>query len=486
LTSAANFWQGAPQSRCGSGVAFGAAKSISGRSDTVSRRYPLVDLLPRSTTLIVLVCVVLLPTQGALAARRKRPARPAHGRHARTHPRRPVRAHRAPRPVDGGSSVEEHVHLRRGDTLESVLAARGVGTAEAQPWVEAAARVYDLRRVQPRRGVTLRFDRESRALEEVRYEIDDHTLLILAETPDGIEARRESLPYFTEVKGVAGRIERGLREDAAQLGVPEQVIARLGDIFGWDVDVEEGLRAGDEFRVLYENMWQAGIGAPQAGTVIGASLVTDGREVTAVYFEDTDGRGAYYRPSGEALSRTFLRYPVDFTEITSEFSLLRFHPILHVGRPHLGVDFAAPRGTPVRAAASGAVTYSGWLGSLGRCVRLEHPDGLTSTYGHLSRIAAGLAVGSAVERGQVIGYVGATGLATGPHLHYGLERDGEYVDPLALHPAPERPIPAGDRRTFERVEKEVVRHLAALRESGTPQTVFLSRLAEPDAAERPE
>jgi murein DD-endopeptidase MepM/ murein hydrolase activator NlpD len=452
----------------------------------VSRRRPLIDLLPRSTTLVVLVCFVLLPTHVAFGGRRKRPARPAHGRHGREH-RRPARAHRAsPGPAMGASSVEEHVHLRRGDTLESVLAARGVGAAEAQPWVQAATGVYDLRRVRPGRGVTLRFDRESRALEEIRYEIDDHTLLILAETPDGIEARRENLPYFTEVKGVAGRIERGLREDAAQLGVPEEVVARLGDIFGWDVDVEEGLRAGDEFRVLYENMWQAGIGAPQAGTVIGASLVTDGREVTAVYFEDTDGRGAYYRPSGEALSRTFLRYPVDFTEITSEFSLLRFHPILHVGRPHLGVDFAAPRGTPVRAAASGSVSYSGWLGSLGRCVRIDHPDGLTSTYGHLSRIAAGLEVGGAVERGQVIGYVGATGLATGPHLHYGLERDGAYVDPLALHPAPERPIAANDRRAFDRVEKEVVRHLAALPESGTPQTVFLSRLAEPGAQDLPE
>ncbi|HLK12871.1 MAG TPA: peptidoglycan DD-metalloendopeptidase family protein [Candidatus Binatia bacterium] len=451
------------------------------------RRHPLVDLLPRSTTtLLVLACFALLPPQVAHAVRRKRQVRPGHGGHAR-HNGRPPRPKLGPaRAADGGSSVEEHVHIRRGDTLESVLAARGVGTSEARPWVEAATRVYDLRRVQPRRGVTLRFDRESRALEEIRYEIDDHTLLILAETPDGVEARRESLPYFTEVKGVAGRIDRGLREDAAEMGVPEQVIAGLGDIFGWDVDVENGLHAGDEFRVLYENMWQAGIGVPQAGNVIGASLVARGRAVTAVYFEHADGRGAYYRPSGEALSRTFLRYPVDFTEITSEFSLLRFHPILHVDRPHLGVDFAAPRGTPVRAAASGAVSYSGWLRGLGRCVRIDHADGITSTYGHLSRIAAGLDVGGAVERGQVIGYVGATGLATGPHLHYGLERDGEYVDPLALRPATEGPIPPDDRRAFERVETEVVRHLAALRESGAPQTVFLSRLSEVGAQNRPE
>src|SRR5581483_1906179 len=138
---------------------------------------------------------------------------------------------------------------------------------------------------------------------------------ILAETPDGIEARRESLPYFTEVKGVAGRIERGLREDAAQVGVPEQVIARLRDIFGWDGDVEEGLRAGDEFRVLYANMWQAAIGAPQAGTVIGASLARDGREVAGVYFEGRGGRRRYCRRSGEPLTPTFLGYPVDFSEI---------------------------------------------------------------------------------------------------------------------------------------------------------------------------
>ena len=380
---------------------------------------------------------------------------------------------RAPRGTRG--SAAEHLHVRRGDTLEAILAERGIGTAEARPWLAAAARVYDLRRIHPRRGVNLTFDRATHALEAIRYQIDGRTLLVLEAQDDGtIAARRELLPYFVEVKGVAGRIERGLREDTVESHVPARIVSDLADIFGWDVDVAGDLRPGDEFRVVYEDIWQTGGARPEPGNVLGAEIVSRGRATTAVFFEDADGNGGYYRPSGEALSRTFLRYPLEFTEITSDFSLLRRHPILHIFRPHLGVDFAAPRGTPVRAVADGMVSFAGRLKELGRCVRIGHAGALTSCYGHLSGIAPGVQVGAAVKRGQLIGYVGATGLATGPHLHYALDRDGEYVDPLALTGAIEQPVPASARRTFERVQAEMIRQLAALPEMAHPLTVTLS------------
>ena len=413
----------------------------------------------------MLACVVpLLHPSVASAAGRRRAGRQAPAKRVRSAPVEPVRQ----------GSTEDHVHVRRGDTLGSLLAARGVGASEARVWLAAAATVYDVRDLQPRRGVTLRFDRATHALEAIHYEIDDRTLLTLERTANGIRAARAPLPYFIEVKGAAGRIDRGLREDAAAAGVPSRIVSELAEIFGWELDVESGLHAGDEFRVLYENSWQTGGAVPEPGNVLGAELIARGHPLVAVYFEDRDGRGAYYRPSGDPLSRDFLRYPVEFTEVTSEFSLLRDHPILHRSRPHLGVDLAAPVGTPVRAVASGAVSEAGWENELGRCVRVGHGGSITSLYGHLSRFAAGIREGVQVERGQIIGYVGTTGLATGPHLHFAMDRDGEYVDPLALTAAAGARIPDAARRAFERVQAVVTGQLAALPRSAEPRTVSLS------------
>jgi len=392
----------------------------------------------------------------------------------------PARARAAARPEaveERGSRgrAEEHVHLKKGDTLESVLAARGVEAAELRPWIAAANIVYDLRKIRPRRGLTLRFDRATHALEAVRYEIDDRTLLVLERSAaGGITARKAPLPYFKELHGVAGRIDRGLREDASEAGVPPHVVSEVADIFGWELDVANDLRAGDEFRIIYENLWQTGEPSAEAGKVLGAEIVADGRKLTAVYFEDEDGRGGYYRPSGDAMSRALLRYPLEFTQITSEFSLLRPHPILRRSRPHLGVDFAAPPGTPVRAVAQGTVEFSGWAKQLGRAVQIAHAGSLASTYGHLARIAAGVKEGAAVERGQVIGYVGATGLATGPHLHFALHRGDEYVDPLTVIAEREERIPEAARKKFDRLQQVVRARLASLPASPAPRTVSLS------------
>jgi murein DD-endopeptidase MepM/ murein hydrolase activator NlpD len=378
-----------------------------------------------------------------------------------------------------GGEENEHVHVRRGDTLGAILAARGVGAREAQIWVGAAAGVFDVRRLQPRRGVTLRFDRATRTLQAVHYEIDDRSLLVLERTADGIRAARAKLPYFIEVKGAAGRIERGLRDDAAAAGVPPRIVSDLAEIFGWEIDVESALRPGVEFRVVFENAWEAGGARPEPGNVIGAEIVTRGRRLVAVYFEDEDGRGGYYRPSGDPLSREFLRYPVEFTEVTS---LLAAAPASDPApRPHLGVDLAAPIGTPVRAVASGAVNEVGWMNELGHCVRVGHRDALTSLYGHLSRFAAGIRPGAQVERGQIIGYVGSSGLSTGPHLHFAIDRDGEYVDPPRAAGRDGHGDPGEGTPRVRARAGLVTRQLTALAPSGAPRT-----LSRSTAAFRPE
>jgi murein DD-endopeptidase MepM/ murein hydrolase activator NlpD len=382
---------------------------------------------------------------------------------------------RAPSPPRFGSRgiIDEHVHVRRGDSIERILYMRGIGASTAREWMSAAEEVYDLRQVRPRHGLTLRFDRATRSLDSIRYEIDDSSLMVLERQEDGaVEARVEALPYFREVQGIAGRISQGLRDDAIDAGVPPSIAAAMAEVFGWEVEIER-LEPGDEFRVIYENIWEVGRQTPLTGQILGAEIVTRGRTYSAILFEDDDG-SAYYAPNGESLTRTFLRYPVEFTEISSEFSLERFHPVLHRTRPHLGVDLAAPSAPPGRAAASGTVLASGRSGGLGIAVRLSHGDGVTTTYGHLSEIAPGIVEGRTVERGQVIGWVGSTGLATGPHLHYEVALDGEQLDPMRIRLARTAAVPAHLRRSFERARTAVIQHLAALPETDYPVRVALS------------
>lgn len=402
-------------------------------------------------------------------------SRVATTRTTRRTSKRVARAKRVRKAPSGArGTVDEHLHIRKGDTVETILAARGIGITEAREWIAAAADVFDLTRIRPRHGLTLRFDRETHVLESIRYEVDHRNLLVAEQSGDAITARLEDLPYFVEVKGIAGRIERGLREDTVAAGVPARIAADLADILGWDVDVEGGLKPGDQFRVIYENIWQVGMSAPQAGKVLAAELVVGKTTRTAVLFEDADGYGGYYAPSGEAVSRTYLRYPVEFTEITSQFSIDRLHPIKKERRPHWGVDLAAPAGTPVRAAANGVVTVSGWEAGLGKTVRIGHLRSVASTYGHLSAIAPAIVPGAQVERGQVIGYVGSTGLSTGPHLHYELTRDGQHVDPLEFTCEREPAIAPHLVRQFERTKREVTRQLAAIPGTRQPTKLAMS------------
>lgn len=465
----------------------------------MSRRRSLVGVLPCGTApLLVLVCMVSMCLPSLAPAKRWRSAakagdddrsvdrngdagepaasdQPAAG-DVVVDPSEASARPLPPPPVFGSAGdVDEHVHVRQGDTLDHILLLKGIGPSEAYPWLRAAQGAYDLRLVKPKRGFTLHFDRATRQLESVRYEIDDHSLLTLERRPDGtVVGRREALPYFVEVKGIAGRIDRGLKQDTMEAGLPPEVASDLVDIFGWDLDVGANLNPGDEFRIIYENLWETGKSTPSPGKILGAEIVTRGVPLIAVLFETEDGSGGYYAPDGHALSRDFLRYPVEFREISSEFSVARYHPILHRWRPHKGVDLAAPRGTPVRAVADGWVKEAGWMGGLGRAVSLEHVGDRVTTYGHLSDIAPGIQDGASVEQGQVIGYVGSSGLATGPHLHYEVEEGGVALDPMIFQVEPDDPVAEPFRRKFDRVRASLTRSLASLPVSDRPSAVSLS------------
>ena len=377
-------------------------------------------------------------------------------------------------PVVARETIDVHVHLRAGDSLAKILEAQGVAPKESRPWFVALGSAYDLRRLHAGRGLTLQLDRTTRRLLSIRYEVDDRTLLVAELKGEQVVAKQSSLPYFVEVKGVAGHIQDGFIVDTTRAGVPEAVVVQLADIFAWELDLETGLHAGDEFRVLYENLWETGAEHPYPGKIIGAEIVAGGGSTVALLFEDAHGFGSYYRPDGAPVTRALLRYPVEFTEITSGYSQSRFHPILRRRRPHRGVDLAAPHGTPVRAAGDGRVSESEVCRGYGQMVRISHAGSVRSTYAHLSQVAPGIRPGKRVERGQVIGYVGATGLATGPHLHYEIEVSGRHVDPLTVDATA---ATAGKRleprvwTAFSRQSNRVLQQLAGLPQSRRPLTV---------------
>lgn len=250
-------------------------------------------------------------------------------------------------------------------------------------------------------------------------------------------------PYTTSKRGSVdvrlayrtGTIERSLFEDGREAGLSDPLIAKLTEIFGWDIDFALDLREGDSFVVIYEEKFWFGRKVAE-GPILAAEFSNRGRVYRAIGARGRDGKMNYYTPAGVSLRRPFLRTPVQFSSVTSRFSQARYHPILKTWRAHNGVDYAAPVGTPVRATASGRIISVGWNGGYGNSVLIQHTGPYSTLYAHLSSYRSGLRLGQRVEQGEIIGYVGQTGLATGPHLHYELQVYGQYRNPLTFHLPP--------------------------------------------------
>jgi murein DD-endopeptidase MepM/ murein hydrolase activator NlpD len=286
------------------------------------------------------------------------------------------------------------------------------------------------------------------------YGIDE--LRTLRVVRDGDELRADVLArrYETRVATVAGSIESSLFGTIEAIGEEDQLALDLADIYAWDVDFNTEIQSGDSFRVAVEKLSLDGAFA-RYGRILAAEFVRGDRVLRAFRHEGTSGVG-YYDAEGRPLRKAFLRSPLRFTRISSRFSRSRLHPILRVRRAHLGVDYAAPPGTPVAAAADGVVSAAGWMGGYGRTVKIRHANGYETLYGHLSRID--VRRGQRVAQGARVGAVGATGMATGPHLDYRMSRNGRFVDPLRLVSPPAEPVPANEGPAFA----ETLRRSASL------------------------
>ncbi|MDR3417836.1 MAG: peptidoglycan DD-metalloendopeptidase family protein [Nevskia sp.] len=265
-------------------------------------------------------------------------------------------------------------------------------------------------------------------LQELVYPLDEVRTLSVRRNDDGFESAVLTANVERRTAEATGSIENSLFLDAHRSGLNDRMILEFADLFGYDIDFAQDLQEGDRFSVVYEQLYKDGKKL-RDGDILAAEFINNGHTYRAVRFVTGDGSKAYYTPQGQSLRKAFIRTPVDFIRISSTFTLHRWHPILHRMRAHMGTDYAAPTGTPVHASGNGHVEFIGRKGGYGNVMVLRHGPQYETVYGHLSRFQKGLHVGSPVQQGQVIAYVGMTGLATGPHLHYEFRVNGMPVNP---------------------------------------------------------
>ena len=333
--------------------------------------------------------------------------------------------------------------IERGRTLAAALN-RVVSEREIHDLVESARPSYDLKDVRPGQPFRLSLNEDGR-LRTFTYAIDELRTLRVSRRADGLHADIASRQYEVRTGTALGVIESSLFETIDSIGEKDELAMALSEIFAWDIDFNTAIQRGDTFRVAVEKMYLDGE-LRRYGRVLAAEFVNSGRVLKAVRFESQDGTSAYYEPSGEPLKKAFLKSPLLFTRVSSGFSSGRFHPVLHVTRAHNGTDLAAGYGAPVRAIGHGTVVTAGFDGGYGNLVAIRHANGYTSYYGHLSKIL--VRAGTRVSQSDLIGLVGATGLATGPHLHYGIMRNGAWADPMRIQSPKAEPLREEDRPAF--------------------------------------
>ncbi|HEX7731432.1 MAG TPA: peptidoglycan DD-metalloendopeptidase family protein [Rhodanobacter sp.] len=356
-----------------------------------------------------------------------------------------------PNPINPAASTVDDwqvVRVQPGQTLSDIFGGRGLSLTDLQKVMDAAGDAKSaLHNIRPGeefdfllgpggslRGIRFDKDQANRAI--VRLDGPQPTLTLQSRDMDV----REEVAH--------GVIRSSLYAAGDQAGLSAAMVGKLADLFKYDIDFVQDLREGDSFTVIYDDIYRDGARYGE-GDIVAAEFVNQGKRYTAYRFRKADGNYGWFSEDGRPLQKSFLRIPVDFTRISSTFTAARMHPILGRMRAHKGVDYAAPTGTPIHAAGDGVIKYRGWENGYGNFVLIQHDKEISTAYGHMSRFAPGERVGQHVKQGQIIGYVGMTGLATGPHLHYEFRVNGVQRNPQTVTlPKPE-PLPATQLAQFK-------------------------------------
>ena len=350
--------------------------------------------------------------------------------------------------------------IQRGDTVASLLARLEVDDPAALKFLRDSKQAKALYQLIP--GKTVRVTtRADGKLVSLRY-LNGGNLLAVDRNDNGFAVEEEPARLEQRVLMKSAEIRNSLYGATDAAGLPDAVATQIADIFSTDIDFHRDLRKGDRFSVVYEVLYHRGE-AVKTGHVLAAEFINQGKAYQAVYFNYAENQGAYYTPDGRNLRKQFLRSPLEFSRITSGFTQARFHPLLQTWRAHKGIDYGAPSGTRVKATGDGEVEFVGRQGGYGNVVVLRHQSKYTTWYGHLSGFANGMRKGKRVAQGEVIGYVGATGLATGPHLHYEFRIGGVNQNPLRVAMPEAPPITLEQKPKFVKNTKLYAQRLDLLR-----------------------
>lgn len=351
-------------------------------------------------------------------------------------------------------------NIRAGQTLFDIFKKHELDTNDLYKMNEACADLHRLREVRPNRPYKITLDDQER-IQSFMYWIDDDTILNIIHDDDDFRAEKLAVQYERKTEYIGGAIKDNLVSSLGNANGGLLLALQLSDIFAWDIDFTTDIRKNDMYKIVVEGLYLDGQ-FKKFGDIVAAEFVNDGQPFRA-YRYDVNGKAGYFNEEGKSVRKAFLKAPLNFRSISSFFSKQRKHPILKISRPHHGLDYAAPTGTPVSVAGDGKVFFAGHNGQYGKLVIVKHRNDYKTFYGHLSRIANGIRTGGRVEQGQIIGYVGSTGLATGPHLHYEMRVNDKPVNPLSIKIPSGSAVPENRMPDFLRLRNDADVQFASTR-----------------------
>lgn len=360
--------------------------------------------------------------------------------------------------------------LKNRETLSGLLDRAGISTQEAAEAVRALSKQTDLRKLRAGQSILIEQAHPQHKTQKqlTRLSIRDsfNSLAYAERTDAGYKSNREEIPTINLARIIEGEITDSLYLSAKRAGMPEATIVELINIMSFEVDFQRDIREGDTFRVYFKRQYAVDYDDIEEGRILHAELTLSGKTYSATYFQDENGDTDYYNELGESTRKTLMRTPVDGARLSGRFGK-RHHPVLGYTRLHKGLDFAAPRGTPIKAAGDGVVERANRYGSFGNYIRIRHAGGLKTAYAHLNAFGRGVKSGTRVKQGDIIGYVGTTGRSTGPHLHYEVLRGDTQVNPFTLKTPKGKSLKGADLTAYTNVRADVMTNIGYLVEAQT-------------------
>lgn len=364
------------------------------------------------------------------------------------------------------------LNVARGDTMEKLFRKNNLDLGHLMSIAELEEAKTRFRRIKP--GDVFEVTHDEGQVISLYSELDLTSALQIDKQESGFAAKIVERPIEIHKRMAYGVIKSSLFESGAEAGLSDKVIMNIAGIFAWDVDFVLDIRQGDDYYVQFEEIWQDGKYVSD-GEIIAAEFNNNGRTIQAIRFRDDNDHSEYFTPTGDSVRKAFIRAPVDFTRISSNFNPNRKHPILNKIRAHRGVDYAAPRGTPIKASGDGKVIFRGTKSGYGKTVILQHGGNITTLYAHMSSYVLKVGIGSRVRQGQAIGFVGKTGLATANHLHYEYRLNGVHRNPRTVNLPDAEPIDEQYREKFMATAEPILKELELFKSTRTPSVAYNSQ-----------